>query len=84
MCERERERKCIRKKRREDLSSVAVAQGGLAFTNPLFFDLFIQMKEQRRAGLCGTIALSPPKTPDLIGFCEGPNHFQLSIFPDIL
>lgn len=43
----------------EQLSSVAVAQGGLAFTNPFFFDLFIQMKEQRRAGLRGTITLSP-------------------------
>lgn len=42
----------------EELSSVA-AQGGLAFTNPFFFDLFIQMKEQWRAGLGGTIALSP-------------------------
>lgn len=62
MRERERERgSAFEKKRREDLSSVAVAQGGLAFTNPLFFDLFIQMKEQRRAGLCGTIVLSPPK-----------------------
>lgn len=44
---------------REKLSSVAAAQGGPAFTNPFFFDLFIQMKEQRQAGLCGTIALSP-------------------------
>lgn len=44
---------------REELSSVATAQGGPAFTNPFFFDLFIQMKEQRQAGLCGTIALSP-------------------------
>lgn len=44
---------------REELSSMAAAQGGLAFTNPFFFDLFIQMKEQRQAGLCGTIALSP-------------------------
>ncbi len=43
----------------EEPSSVAAAQGGLAFTNPFFFDLFIQMKEQRQAGLCGTIALSP-------------------------
>lgn len=67
---------------REELSSVA-AQGGLAFTNPFFFDLFIQMKEQQQAGLCGTIALSPPN-PDLIGFYKSPNHFQLSTFSDIL
>lgn len=66
---------------REEPSSVA-AQGGLAFTNPFFFDLFIQMKEQQQAGLCGTIALSP--RTDLIGFYESPNHFQLSAFSDIL
>lgn len=52
--ELEKESEC----RREELSSVP-AQGGLAFTNPFLFDLFIQMKEQRQAGLCGTIALSP-------------------------
>lgn len=47
------------KKQREELSSAAVAKGGLALTNPFFFDLFIQMKEQNEAGLCRTIALSP-------------------------
>lgn len=58
---RVRERKYIWKeaKQREELSSAAVAKGGLALTNPFFFDLFIQMKEQNEAGLCRTIALSP-------------------------
>lgn len=58
---RVREMKYIWKeaKQREELSSAAVAKGGLALTNPFFFDLFIQMKEQNEAGLCRTIALSP-------------------------
>ena len=68
--------------KQEELSAVAAAQGGLPSTYPLFFDLFIRMKKAATGqDYMGQLCFLPD--PDLIGFYEGPNHFQLSTFSDI-
>lgn len=48
-----------------------------------FFDLFIHMKKAATGGITqDNCSFSP--NPDLIGFYKGTNHFQLSMFSDVL
>lgn len=82
---RKKERKCIWKgewipERGAELSGCGAGRSGL-YKSLLFWSLHPDERTATGGIMWDNCAFSP--NPDLIGFYESPNHFQLSIFSDI-